>query len=223
MDLLDLVELLEMDNIDRIGYASPIKIVATGKILGFNSSTKLIDFGCGRGEALNLWGKYFNINGLGIEMNNESCNIAIQRLKENNLEKKIKVVCSEASEYKIEEGGYDIASCINASMIWGGFRPTLKKMKTAIKRNGAIIISEPYYTGRILPTELRDSEGDCHTEDELLDIIHDEGFELQFIKRANMDDCDNYRASFRGELQKVSAAHMWPHYFGSAIYAMKKF
>lgn len=222
MDLLDLVELLEMDNIDKIGYASPIKLVAVGKILGFNSNTKIIDFGCGRGEALNLWGKYFKINGLGIELDNKSCNIAKEKLKENNLENNIKIICDDASKYNFEEYTYDAACCNNASMIWGGFRPTLKKLKTAIKKSGNIIIAEPYYTGNVLPAELRVSEGDCHTEKEILDIIHDEGFELQFVKRANMDDSDNYRASFRGELQKVSAAYMWPHYFGSAIYVMKK-
>ena len=59
MNLLELVELLELDNLRIITYSAPIKVVATGKILGFDSSTNVIDFGCGMGEALALWGERF--------------------------------------------------------------------------------------------------------------------------------------------------------------------
>lgn len=221
MNLLNLVELLEMDNLDRIGYASPLKIIATGKILGFNKNTKVIDFGCGRGEALALWGRYFGISGVGVEHGSKSCDLTRQKLKNHGLDSAIEIICSDASVYEFDKGAYDVASCINASMIWGGFRPTLQKLKSAVKDNGAIIIGEPYYTSRDIPDELRESEGDFHTEEELLRIIHEEGLELLFVKRADTDDCDNYRAHFRGELQRVSAAYMWPHYFGSALYVMK--
>lgn len=67
MNLLDLLSLLELDNLDIITYTSPLKLAATGKILGFNSKTRIIDFGSGRGDALNLWGKYFQISGIGVE------------------------------------------------------------------------------------------------------------------------------------------------------------
>lgn len=210
-----------MDNINLIGYASPLKIVAVGKILGFNNNTRLVDLGCGRGDALNLWGKYFGINGTGIEYYNNSCEIAKQKLKENGLENKIKIICADASSYEFEKGTYDVASCINASMIWGGFKPTLQKMKSIIKENGIIIIGEPYYTCKDVPDELHRCEGDFHTEVELLDIIHNEGLELMFIKRASLDECDNYRASFRGDLQRVGIEHM-PYHYGSALYVIRK-
>lgn len=221
MNLLDLVELLEMDNINLIGYASPLKIVAVGKILGFDINTKIIDFGCGRGDALKLWGQYFGVNGTGIEYYNNSCETARQRLKEKGLENKINIICADASKYDFEKGAYDVASCINASMIWGGFKQTLQKMKSAIKENGTIIIGEPYYTSKEIPEELRKREGDFHTDVELLDIIHNEGYELMFIKRASLDECDNYRANFRGDLQRVALEYM-PYYYGSALYVIKK-
>jgi hypothetical protein len=34
-----------------------------------------------------------------------------------------------------------------------------------------------------------------------------------FIKRASLDECDNYRASFRGDLQQVAIEHMPYHCF----------
>ncbi|WP_425447343.1 SAM-dependent methyltransferase [Dethiothermospora halolimnae] len=221
MDLLELVELLELDNIDTITYASPINLVATGKILGFNNNTKAIDFGCGRGGALSLWGKYFGIKGIGIELDSNFCNVANNKLMKYNLNDNIDIVNMDASAYEFDKGTFDVASCINASFIFGGFKGAIQKLKTAIKPNGAIIIGEPYYTTHDIPSELRESEGDFHTENEILDIIHEEGFELMFIKRANVDDYDRYRSSFRGDLQKVSAKYMWQHHFGSALYVIK--
>jgi SAM-dependent methyltransferase len=221
MNLLNLVELLELDNINLIGYASPLKIVAIGKILGFNNDTKVIDLGCGRGDVLNLWGKYFGISGTGVEAYDEFCETAIQKLKDNGLENKINIICADASTYELPKGTYDVASCINASMIWGGFRPTLQKLKSIIKDNGVIIIGEPYYTSKNVPDELRKFEGDFHTEVELLDIIREEGLELMFIKRASLDECDNYRSSFRGDLQRVAIEYM-PYYYGSALYVIGK-
>ena len=220
LGLLELVELLELDNLNIITYASPLKLVATGKILGFCRETKLIDFGCGRGDALNLWGEYFGITGIGIELNNSFCDIARQKLAKSGLSDKIRIVCADASTYNFEPHAHDVATCVNASFIWGGFRGTLRKLKSAINDAGSMVIGEPYYFCKDVPAELRESEGDFHTEGEILDIIHDEECEQLFVKRANHDECDNYRAYFRGKLQETSARYM-SNYMGSALFAMK--
>ena len=221
MNLLDLVELLELHNLDIITYTSPLKVVATRKILGFTNETRIIDLGCGRGEALTLWGKYFGISGLGIEINAGFCDRARQRFAENGLSDRLDVICADASTYPLEPGAYDVASCLNASDMLGGFRPALSHLKPAIKEGGALVIAEPYFKICDVPDELRHWEGDRHTEREILDIIHEEGLELLFIKRASDDECDNYRAHFRGELQEAAATYMCSQYYGSAIFAMK--
>jgi len=220
MNLLDLVELLEYDNLDTVSYCSPLKIVATGKVLGFNTETRVIDFGCGRGEALALWGKYFGVSGLGIDRDGTFCDRARQRLADNGLSERMQIVCGDASEYQSPDR-YDAACCLNASDIWGGFQPTLRRLKLFIKPGGAIVIAEPYFASTHVPEELRRWEGNRHTERQLLDIVHEEGFELLFIKRASQDDADNYRAHFRGELQLVAATYMGAQFYGSAIFAMR--
>ena len=74
----------------------------------------------------------------------------------------------------------------------GGFRGTLRKLKTAINDTGSIVIGEPYYFSKDVPAELRESEGDFRTEGEILDIIHDEGCKQLFVKRASHNECNNY-------------------------------
>ncbi len=222
MDLLELVDLLELDNLDIITYTSPLKVVASGKILRFSRETRVIDFGCGRGEALILWSRYFGVSGLGIDREAIFCDQARQRLKDSGLSDRLDVICADAATYSFERGAYDVASCLNASDIWGGFRPTVQHMKLAIKHGGVLIVAEPYFVTRDIPNELRQLEGDRHTEREILDIIHEEGFELLFVKRASAEECDNYRASFRGALQEAAATYMGSQYYGSAVFAMKQ-
>ena len=222
LKLLNLIELLELDDINLTSYASPLKIVTIGKILNFNSDTHVIDFGCGRGDALTLWGKYFNISGLGVEVHKSHCESAEQKIKNNNLQNKISIKCTDASQYKFEKNKYDIASCLGASMIWGGFKLTLQKLKQAIKDEGAIIIGEPYFTNNSVPRGLIELEGECHTESEILNIIRSEGFQLKFVKRASRDEKDRYRANFSGELQEKAIKYMKDYYYGWSIYVIKR-
>ena len=75
---------------------------------------------------------------------------------------------------------------------------------------GHIVIGEPYYTRpeQELPKELIDFEGKCHTEVELLDIIHEEGCELGHILRASSDDRDWYTAAWPYEWRRIYLEHM---------------
>ena len=220
MNLLDLIELLEMDNLDIITYTSPLKIVATGKILGFSPASLVIDYGCGRGEALALWGQYFGISGIGIDCDASFCECAQRRFMQQGLAGQLQVVCADATAYPVALGSYDVASCLNASDMWGGFQPTLQHLKSVVKPDGTVIIAEPYFTIPHVPDELREWEGERHTEAEILDIIHAEGCELLFIQRATAEECDIYRSHFRGDLQRIAATHM-STYYRSAIFALQ--
>ena len=221
MNLLELVELLELDNLKKTSYASPLKLVAIGKTLNFNSNTRVIDFGCGRGSALKLWGEYFDVSGEGIEQYEPYCKQAREKLKKNQLFSQIKIKCEDASNYKYDEGSFDVASCLGSSMIWGGFQSTLNNIKKAIGKDGTIIIGEPYFTNKRVPQELIELEGKCHTESEILSIIRKEGFKLEFVRRASIDDKDNYRAHFEGDLQESAIKYMKDYYYGWGIYVMK--
>jgi hypothetical protein len=104
-------------------------------------------------------------------------------------------------------------------MIWGGFRPTLKALKQVIKPDGQIVVGEPYYVQKDVPSELIAFEGDYRTELELLHIISEEGFELKQIFRASSDDKDWYTAFWSQEGQEMYLKYMRV-YEGWAMYLM---
>ena len=220
VDLLQLVELLELGGTEqKTSYVTPLKLVALGQVMGLNERTRVIDYGCAKAEALILWGRYFEISGLGIELSERFCEIAAKRLHEAGLDDRIEVVCADAATYPPPNPPYDVACCIGASMIWGGFRPTLRALKRAIVPGGQIVVGEPYYTQKPVPDELVAFEGEYHTEVELLEIANEEGLDLKQTFRASSDDKDWYTAFWSQHGQRMYTEYM-RRYEGWAVYLL---
>jgi SAM-dependent methyltransferase len=221
MDLLQLVDLLELADTDqKTSYATPLKLITAGRLLGLDEDTYVIDFGCAEAKALSLWARYFGSSGIGVELSERFCAEARARIAAEGMADKIEIVQHDASTYAFQPGGYDVACCIGASMIWGGFRPTLQALKCAVKPGGPIVIGEPYYAPRELPQTLIDFEGEHHTEVELLDIMNKEGYKLCRILRASSDERDWYTAGWTYEGTRIYLEHMRP-LEGWAIYVMR--
>jgi SAM-dependent methyltransferase len=221
MDLLQLVDLLELGSREqKTSYATPLKLVALGKVMGLNQGTRVIDYGCGKAQALLLWGRYFGISGLGIEISRRFCEEAEERLRETGLSGGIEIVCTDAATYPVPHVAYDVACCIGASFIWGGFRPTLRALKQVVGNTGQIVVGEPYYIQTDVPDELIEFEGDYRTEVELLRIMHEEGLDLKQIYRASNDDRDWYTAFWSQKGQEMYLKYM-REYQGFALYLMQ--
>jgi SAM-dependent methyltransferase len=222
MDLLRLVEMLELGSKEqKTSYATPLKLVALGKVMELGQDTRVIDFGCGKGQALILWGKYFGISGVGIDVSREFCNIAEEGLKAAGLGERIDIICADASSYPVPSGAYDVACCIGASFIWGGFRSTLRALGRVIVPTGQVVVGEPYYTQEVVPEELVEFEGDSHTEVELLRLVNEEGFDLKQIFRASSDDKDWYTAFWSQRGQRMYLQYM-REYEGFAMCLMHR-
>jgi SAM-dependent methyltransferase len=220
LDLLQLVDLLQLGRTEqKTSYVTPLKLVALGRVMGLDQDTTVIDYGCAKAEALILWGTYFGISGVGIELSERFCRIAGERIAQAGLAERIEIACADASAYHVQPAAYDVACCIGASMIWGGFRPTLQALKQVVKPGGQIVVGEPYYTQRPVPQELIEFEGDYHTEVELLHMMNEEGLDLKQIFRASSDDRDWYTAFWSQRGQEMYLKYMRP-LEGWAVYLM---
>jgi SAM-dependent methyltransferase len=115
-------------------------------------------------------------------------------MSERGLADRIEIVWAKGAEYPFEERGFDVASCIGASFIWGGYRPTVRAMKRAIRSGGRLVIGEPHWLRESIPPEYAKEERDVHTEYELLQITREEGFDFEYMVRAGHDDWDRYES-----------------------------
>jgi SAM-dependent methyltransferase len=191
MDYFELVE-ISTHHLELNTPAAPEKIWSIGHYLGLDNSQRVIDFGCGYGRVLELWGKDFGVCGVGIDIHAFMCRRAIDRLHRAGLSEKMNVVCTNPIEYDFQENIYDVASCLAATFIWGGFSKALMKMRNAIKPTGKMIVGEPYFTQEKVPQELVKFEGDLHTEFQIIEIAREMGFDVEFVVRASRDDLDRF-------------------------------
>jgi len=194
MDYFELVE-ISTQHLELTSPAAPEKLWTIGHYLGLNSEKRVIDFGCGYGQALTLWAEDFGISGVGVDIHQFLCKRATERVAARALTELVEIVCSNAADYEFEAHSFDIASCLGASFIWGGYRQAIRKMKIALCSGGKIVVGEPYYTHGKIPSKLIKYEGDLHTEFELMQITREEGFEIEFVVRASGDDWDRYVSS----------------------------
>lgn len=193
MKFFDLVNISER-YMELINPCTPEKVLTIGRFLGLKEGSRVIDFGCGYGEALALWAKHFGICGIGIDAREHACDRARKKTSERGFADRIKIICGNAAEYPFEKQAFDVAACIGASFIWGGCRATIRGMKDAIHTDGKLVIGEPYWLKGHVPPEYAKAEQEVHAERELLQIARDEGFDFEYMVRASHDDWDRYEA-----------------------------
>jgi SAM-dependent methyltransferase len=193
MNFFDLVNISER-YMELVNPSTQEKLLAIGRILNLHGDSRIVDFGCGYGEMLATWGTTFGISGTGVELRDHACQRAIQKMVDKDLTDRIEIVCGDAAQYKFRRQAYSVATCIGASFIWGGFRNTILGMKSAVEGNGRLVIGEPYWLRDQVPPEYMASEPTVHFEQELLEIAHEEGFDIEYVVRSNHDDWDMYEA-----------------------------
>lgn len=74
--------------------STPEKIIKLGKLLKLEEGKRVIDFGCGCAEPLTLWAEEFGITGIGIDISEDFCDRARQKLASSGLSDRIEIVCS---------------------------------------------------------------------------------------------------------------------------------
>jgi len=193
MNFFDFVDISEK-YLELINPFTAEKILTIGEYLGLKEDSLVIDFGSGNAEVLALWGKYLGISGIGIDIREHACNRARKKLEEMGFGSRIQIECKDASKYEFEKHSYDVAACIGASFIWGGYQNTIRSMKEAVKPGGKLAIGEPYWISDHTPEEYVKSEPNVHTEMELFNITREEGFDIMFMVRSSHDDWDSYEA-----------------------------
>lgn len=192
MHFLDIYTIAE-EYLELINPSSPEKVLTLGTYLGLNKDSRVIDFGCGYGEALALWAERFGISGVGIELRQKVVERARKKMADRGFSDRIEIVCAKGAEYAFEEHAFDIVSCMGASFIWGGYRPTIRAMKKALAPGGKMLIGEPYWLSDRVPPEYMSKET-IHTELELVQIAREEGFDFEYMVRADDNDWARYEA-----------------------------
>ena len=144
MEFLDIMSISHR-YMEILNPSTPEKIIKLGKLLKLKKGNRVIDFGCGCAGPLTLWAEEFGITGIGIDISEDFCDWARQKLASKGLSDRIEIVCSNGADYEFDEGVFDAATCIGSTFIFGGCQQTLQALKRAVHKNGRLGIGETHW------------------------------------------------------------------------------
>ena len=193
MNFLELKNISEA-SMELLNPTSPEKIIKAGQLVGLTPGTRVIDFGCGFAEPLILWAERFGISGVGIDVRPYACERAKDKIAKRDLSSRLEIVCGDAAKYAYPAHSFDIAACIGATFIWGGFAEAIHAMKDAILPTGRLVIGEAHWLTDNVPDEFRSQQTEVITEIELLRGARQEGFDFEYVLHSNHDEWDRYEA-----------------------------
>ncbi len=193
MDQMKLYDISE-PFMDLINPLSKDHVRLLGEVLKLREGQRIIDFGCGFGEFLAMWSEAHGITGIGIDIREYSIERALERIKGAGLADRIDLWLGDGKDYVYRKGEFDHALCIGASFIWGDYRKTIQGMRDAIKPDGRLVIGEPYWSKTPVPEEYYEEYKMIVTEIELAEITREEGFDIEYMTRASLQDWDIYEA-----------------------------
>jgi cyclopropane fatty-acyl-phospholipid synthase-like methyltransferase len=191
VNLLDIVNEAERFS-PQANMLSAFRLLQIGNYLELKGGQTVIDCGCGRGEALCLWAKYFGTIGLGVDVHGPSIADATSLAKHEGVSDKVQFVQADMRAYDLEQKRFDVAACLGATMCFGGFEPAVRTLKQIIARGGQIVIGEAFFTTHDVPDELKEYEGDEPTETELFDMVRAAGCEVGYYSRASRAEWERY-------------------------------
>jgi len=106
---------------------SASRLLAIGNYLELTAGQTVIDCGCGSGEVLCLWAKYFGTAGVGVDVSAPAIANATALAERAGVADRAQFACGNVREYEMREEGYDIAACLSATMCFGGFEGTIRE------------------------------------------------------------------------------------------------
>jgi len=111
--------------------------------LPLEPGAKVLDVGCGKAELLMRIAAAFDARGVGVDLSPWEVPVARSRVEARGLTGAIEIVEGDGADFSVTPGTYDLAMCIGASWVWGGFEPTLKALSSAVGPGGLVAVGEP--------------------------------------------------------------------------------
>jgi len=129
-------------------YNNPLsiaKIETVIDLLGLSDQATILDIGSGRSELLIRLVERYQVKALGLELDASDMQDARDQAARRIPADKLELRECDATLFEPEPAAFDLAICLGACHIAGGFRPTLQRLMCATRPGGKILIGECYW------------------------------------------------------------------------------
>lgn len=175
------------------------KLATLGAALRLEAGARVLDLGSGSGEMLCTWARDHGVVGTGIDLSQLFSQQAKRRAEALGVADRVDFIHGDAAGYVADEK-VDVAACLGATWIGGGFAGTIALLARSVRPGGIILIGEPYW--RQLPPAEETARGclaneiaDFMTLPELLASFRRLGYDVVEMVLADQDGWDRYEAA----------------------------
>lgn len=175
------------------------KYATLGRVLRMKPETRILDLGSGSGEMLCTWAREHAITGVGIDMSQLFSEQARCRAEELGVSSRVQFIHNDAAGY-VAEQKCDVAACVGATWIAGGFAGTVELLAQSLKPGGIMLIGEPYWRQLPATDEIAQACGvsllaDFLTLPGLVSAFDDLGYDVVEMVLADQEGWDRYEAA----------------------------
>jgi len=128
-------------------------LLSLGKRCGLQRSKRVLDLGCGRGELLCQWAKAYDIQGTGVDEDEEQLRLALERASDLDVWQRLNLIEDDVLDYPQDFHQYDVIACLAASGRHDTLTETRDWMRQAAdeQRGGLLLLGMMYWRQRPTP------------------------------------------------------------------------